>query len=160
MDEHFEKKQLITPNCMPLEFPRSIPIESVKGPVSSLAIKMPHFEQPVYHFRKFPERRYCVPVRDQLYHLAGPELFRIWVVPKIRGTFLGAPSIRTMVFGGLYWGPLILGNYHLGFRGMTFGYTWIVHDHTRGNIWGGEVAFGFRSFVPTSRAHEPQVWTC
>ena len=36
----------------------------------------------------------------------------MWVVPKIRGTFLGAPPIRTMVFGGLYWGPLILGNYH------------------------------------------------
>ena len=32
--------------------------------------------------------------------------------PKIRGTILGVPIIRTIVFWGLYWGPLILGNYH------------------------------------------------
>ena len=35
---------------------------------------------------------------------------------KIRGTYLGVPIIRTTVFWGLYWGPLILGNYHLGLR--------------------------------------------
>ena len=34
--------------------------------------------------------------------------------PKIRGTFLGAPVIRILVFWGLYWGPPILGNYHTG----------------------------------------------
>ena len=45
--------------------------------------------------------------------LAGSGL-RIWEFPKIRGTLLGVPIIRTIVFGGLYWGPLILGNYHLG----------------------------------------------
>ena len=33
--------------------------------------------------------------------------------PKIKGTFLGAPIIRTIVYLGLYWGPLILGNYHM-----------------------------------------------
>ena len=27
--------------------------------------------------------------------------------PKIRGTFLGVPIIRTIVFWGLYWGSLI-----------------------------------------------------
>ena len=32
--------------------------------------------------------------------------------PKIRGTILGVPIIRTIAFWGLYWGPLILGNYH------------------------------------------------
>ena len=32
------------------------------------------------------------------------------------GTFLGVPIIRTIVFGGLCWGPLILGSYHIGFR--------------------------------------------
>ena len=37
----------------------------------------------------------------------------IWGFPKIRGAFLGAPIIRTIVFWGLYWGPHILGNYHL-----------------------------------------------
>ena len=34
-------------------------------------------------------------------------------VSQIRGTFLGVPIIRIIVFGGLYWGPLILGNYHV-----------------------------------------------
>ena len=29
------------------------------------------------------------------------------------GTFLGVPIIRTIVFWGLYWGPLVLGNYHI-----------------------------------------------
>ena len=33
--------------------------------------------------------------------------------PKIRGTFWGVPIIRTIVFRGPYWGPLILGNYQL-----------------------------------------------
>ena len=37
----------------------------------------------------------------------------IWGCPKIRGTFLGVPIIRIIVFWGLYWGPLILGNYQL-----------------------------------------------
>ena len=36
-----------------------------------------------------------------------------WGFPKIRGTFLGVPIIRIIVFGGLYWGPLIWGNYQL-----------------------------------------------
>ena len=26
---------------------------------------------------------------------------------------MGGPIIRTIVFGGLYWGPLFLGNYHI-----------------------------------------------
>ena len=30
----------------------------------------------------------------------------IWGFPKIRGTFLGVPIVRTIVFGGLYWVPL------------------------------------------------------
>ena len=38
---------------------------------------------------------------------------RHMVVPKIRGTFLGIPIIRTMVFWGLYWGTSILGSYHM-----------------------------------------------
>ena len=37
----------------------------------------------------------------------------IWRFPKIRGTFLGVPIIRTVVYWGLYWGTLILGNYHM-----------------------------------------------
>ena len=38
----------------------------------------------------------------------------MWGFPKIRGTFLGFPIIRMLVFWGLYWGTLILGNYHVG----------------------------------------------
>ena len=29
------------------------------------------------------------------------------------GTFLGVPIIRTIIFWGLYWGPPVLGNYHI-----------------------------------------------
>ena len=29
------------------------------------------------------------------------------------GTFLGVPIIRIIIYWGLHWGPLILGNYHL-----------------------------------------------
>ena len=32
---------------------------------------------------------------------------------------MGVPIIRTIVFWGLYWGPLILGNYHLVFEIFT-----------------------------------------
>ena len=35
--------------------------------------------------------------------------------PKIGGTLLGVTIIRIIVFGGLYWGPLILGNYHVSY---------------------------------------------
>ena len=42
----------------------------------------------------------------------GP-VWAIWGFPKIRGTILGVPIIRIIVFWGLYWGPLILGNYHI-----------------------------------------------
>ena len=38
---------------------------------------------------------------------------QIWGFPKIRGTLLGVPITRIIVFRGLYWGSLILGNYHL-----------------------------------------------
>ena len=33
--------------------------------------------------------------------------------PKIRGTISGVPIIRIIIYWGLYWGPLILGNYHI-----------------------------------------------
>ena len=44
---------------------------------------------------------------------------KIWEIPKFRGTILRVPIIRTIVFGGLYWGPPILGNYHIRTRRMT-----------------------------------------
>ena len=35
-------------------------------------------------------------------------------VPQTRDTILGGgPRKRIIIFGGLYWGPLILGNYHV-----------------------------------------------
>ena len=39
--------------------------------------------------------------------------YRYMGFPKVRGTFLGVPIIRTIMFWGLYWGPLIVGNYHI-----------------------------------------------
>ena len=36
--------------------------------------------------------------------------------PKIRGTILGVPIIRTIAFLGLKWVPTILGNYHIGLQ--------------------------------------------
>ena len=48
----------------------------------------------------------------------GEPIEDVWGFPKIRGTFMGVPIIRTTVYWGLYWGPLILGNYHIGgYRG-------------------------------------------
>ena len=44
----------------------------------------------------------------------------IWEYPKIRGTFLGVPIVRIVVFGGLYWGSPILGNYHIYTGGPRF----------------------------------------
>ena len=38
---------------------------------------------------------------------------RNWGFPEIRGTLLGVPIIRIIIYWGLHWGPLILGNYHL-----------------------------------------------
>ena len=34
--------------------------------------------------------------------------------PKLGVPCLGVPLIRTIVYWGLYWGPLILGSYHMG----------------------------------------------
>ena len=36
-----------------------------------------------------------------------------WEFPKIRGTILGVPIIRTVAFGSLYWGSPILENNHI-----------------------------------------------
>ena len=38
-----------------------------------------------------------------------------WWFTKIRGTLLGVPIVRIIVFWDLHWGPLILGNYQLEF---------------------------------------------
>ena len=43
--------------------------------------------------------------------------------PKIRGTILGVPILRTIVLGGLYWGPLVLGNYQVFFRIKGLGFS-------------------------------------
>ena len=46
-----------------------------------------------------------------------------WGCPETRGTFSGVPRIRTIVFGGLYWGPPISGNYHVAFPTMDSHFT-------------------------------------
>ena len=40
----------------------------------------------------------------------------VWEFPEIRGTFLGIPRIRIIVFWGLYYSPPILGNYHISYK--------------------------------------------
>ena len=37
----------------------------------------------------------------------------IWGFPKIKGTFLGVPIMRIIIYWGVYGGPPILGNYHI-----------------------------------------------
>ena len=54
--------------------------------------------------------------------------------PKNRGTILGVPIIRTIVFWGLYWGSLILGNYRIGLYGFKegawgYGMTAVENPH-------------------------------
>ena len=49
--------------------------------------------------------------------------------PKLGGTVLGVPLIRAIVFGGLYWGSPISGNYHIDVSAvllpMIILYLWI-----------------------------------
>ena len=40
--------------------------------------------------------------------------------PKLRGTVLGVPVLRTVVFWGLYWGSSVLGNYRM----CSAGHEW------------------------------------
>ena len=49
-----------------------------------------------------------------------------WGFPKIKGTLLGVPVLRIIVFWGLYWGPLILRNYHIA---VTQGYIQRCRDY-------------------------------
>ena len=42
----------------------------------------------------------------------------IWGLPKIRGTFLGVPIARIIIFWGLCWGSLVWGNYHFIFSDL------------------------------------------
>ena len=55
------------------------------------------------------------PAKGKFYAVQGAALgcLCMWLFPKIRGTFLGVPTIRTKVFWGLRWGPSIYGNYHV-----------------------------------------------
>ena len=60
--------------------------------------------------------RFCVHLSTQQHHRWRQRCLHgmhIWGFPKIKGTILGIPIIRTIVFRGLYWGPPILGNYHI-----------------------------------------------
>ena len=61
----------------------------------------------------------------------------------MRGTILGVPGIRTIVFWGLYWGPPILGNYQMSksLRAPVFG-VWRA-----GRKSGGLKGLGSRSLA-------------
>ena len=66
------------------------------------------------------------PAFTGLVAVAAAPALAMWGFPKIRGTLLGVPIIRTIVFWGLYWGPLILGNYHIYFH-------WNIQDSVAGS---------------------------
>ena len=42
-------------------------------------------------------------------------------VSQNKGYFFGVPIIRIIVYWDLYWGPFILGNYHIEFSGEAKG---------------------------------------
>ena len=56
--------------------------------------------------------------------------------PKLGVPFLGVPIIRILIFWGLYWGPLILGNYHIGIKGLYKGYIGIMENRMEATIFG------------------------
>ena len=52
-----------------------------------------------------------------------------WGVPKIRDTLLSVPILRTIVYWGLDWGTLILGNYQMGQKTLVVqGYVGLYRD--------------------------------
>ena len=73
--------------------------------------------------------------------------------PKIRGTFLGIPIIRIVVFWGLDWGLPILGNFHIccvrslrpgrktkviwGFAKLSINIYIYIHIQYTNVFWGG-----------------------
>ena len=75
-----------------------------------------------------------LPLLDEPKDLSLPEdlgLSQIW------GYLSGVPIIRIIVFWGLYWGSLMLGNYHLGYMDI-----WTEIQGLRIEIWslGIEIA--------------------
>ena len=50
-----------------------------------------------------------------------------WGFPKSGVPFLGVLIIRTIVFWGLYWGPLVLGNYQMSRVGLEE--VLVIPDH-------------------------------
>ena len=74
------------------------------------------------------EKGFCSVQADSL--RVGEDLTRlIWGFTKIRGTILGVPIvpiIRIIIFWGLHWGPLILGNYHIEPCRDTLGALWVM----------------------------------
>ena len=50
--------------------------------------------------------------------MGGPETLNEGF-PKLGVPFLGVPIIRTIAFWGLYWGPLISGNYQIDLSDST-----------------------------------------
>ena len=72
---------------------------------SSIILRLLSFSAP-------PARNYKAQMESAAYAQDSKHAKLIWGVPKIRGTILGVPIIRIIIFWGLYWGPLLLGNYH------------------------------------------------
>ena len=72
----------------------------------------------VWYIRRVPRvsRMHALEPDRVLFGYLNPQAFLLGGFPKLGVPSLGVPIIRIIVYWGLYWGPLILGNYHLGFR--------------------------------------------
>ena len=60
--------------------------------------------------------------------------------------FLGVPIIRLIVFWGVYWGPPILGNYHVSIKIMVLGSFYNL------NIWQMVLLVLQAAMVPVKKA--------
>ena len=80
----------------------------------------------------------------------GAFLAATWRFPKIKGTLLGGPIMRTIVFWGLYWRPPIWGNYHLTGRRckrVKLQFSWTKTCLAFMLCWHGFDSFSFRTFA-------------
>ena len=135
-------KLLVSPLITPMVVPYIIP--HITPPLRSLdyisyVFSQYHNKTPIYSiFWQLQEENHTMKALARVQTLKrklwgsvdGPQ--QRWGFPKIRGTFLGVPIIRTIGFLGLYWGPPILGNYQVEWGlGVAQGTTLCIESGKR-----------------------------
>ena len=73
--------------------------------------------------------------------------------PKIRGTILGVPIVRTIVYWGSILGSPILGNYHMSY-GLNLGWGGSIGGCI--GFWGGPIKGNITNLVQGS--YVPKIW--